>query len=87
MPAGDAVDLLGYEVVDNLNLLLAAAMLAGSDVQAFDGASQLLLGLLAAVARLVEERVVHVLRHQSEDILRLGAGHRHGHGAEGDSRT
>ena len=30
-------------------------------------------GLLAAVAGLIEERVVHVLRHQREDVLRLGA--------------
>ena len=35
---GDAVDLLGDEVVDDLHLLLAAAMLAGADIQAFDRA-------------------------------------------------
>ena len=45
------------QVVDHLQLLLAAAVLAGADVAAFDRAAELLLGLLAAVAGLVEERL------------------------------
>ena len=35
---GDAVDALGDQVADDLHLLVAAAMLAGADVQALDGA-------------------------------------------------
>ena len=84
---GDAVHLLGDEILHDLHLLVAAAVLAGADIHAFEGAVRFRFGLLAAVARLIEERVVHVLRHQSEDVLRLGAGHRYGHGAEGDSRA
>ena len=45
-------------------------MLAGADVLAVELAAGFGLGLLAAVAGLVEERVVHVLRHQREDVLR-----------------
>ena len=66
---GDAVDLLGHEILHDLHLLVAAAMLAGADIHAFEGAVGFRFGLLAAVARLVEERVVHVLRHQREDEL------------------
>ena len=72
---GDAVDLLGDQVVDDLHLLLAAAVLAGADILALELARELLLGLLAAVAGLVEERVVHVLRHERERVL-LGARRR-----------
>jgi hypothetical protein len=64
-----AVDLLGDQVGDDLHLLVAAAVLAGADVEALDCALQLCLGLLAAVAGLVEERVVGVLRHQREDVF------------------
>ena len=63
---GDAVDLLGDQVEHDLDLLLAAAMLAGADILALELAAGLGLGLLAAVAGLVEERVVHVLRHERE---------------------
>jgi hypothetical protein len=65
---------LGDEVLHHLHLLLAAAVLARSDVVALDLAAELLLGLLATVARLIEERIVHVLRHQGECHLALGAG-------------
>ena len=58
------------QVIDHLQLLLAAAVLAGADVAAFDRAAELLLGLLATVAGLIEERVVHVLRHQREGVVR-----------------
>ena len=66
---GDAVDLLGDEVGDDLRLLVAAAVLAGADVEALDRAVELLLGLLAAGERLVEERVVGVLRHEREGVF------------------
>ena len=45
-------------------------MLAGADIEALEIA-ELLLGLHAAVASLIEERVVGVLRHQREDRLVL----------------
>ena len=73
---GDAVDALGDQVEDDLDLLLAAAMLARADILALELAAELALGLHAAVAGLVEERVVHVLRHQREgELLRAGGGH------------
>ncbi len=70
----DAVDALGDQILHDLHLLVAAAMLAGADIHALERAVRFRLGLLAAVAGLVEERVVHVLRHQREDELRLSAG-------------
>ena len=33
---GDAVDFLGDQVIDDLDLLFTAAVLAGADIQAFD---------------------------------------------------
>jgi hypothetical protein len=71
----DAVDALGHEVGHNLHLLVTAAMLAGADIEAFERAIGLRLGLLAAVARLVEERIVGVLRHERKRqlVLRLRA--------------
>lgn len=74
---GDAVDLFRNQVVDDLNLLIAAAMLAGPDIDALDGAGELLLGFLAPVTGLIEKRVVHVFRYERERVflpLRLSAG-------------
>jgi hypothetical protein len=70
----------GDEVLDDLHLFVATAVLARADVFAYEGTVRLGFGLLAAVARLIEERVVHVLRHQREDVLRLhGRGERRRH--------
>ena len=44
----DTVDLLGDQVGDHLRLFVAAAMLSGADIEAFDLAVEFLLGLLAA---------------------------------------
>ena len=84
---GDAIHLLGHEVLDDRDLFVTAAMLAGADVHALESAVGFGFGLLAAVAGLVEERVVHVLRHKREDVLRLGAGGRDRQGADGKDRA
>ena len=69
---------------------IAAAVFPGADVEALDGAGELLLRLPAAVARLVEEGVVHVLRHEREHVflLRLSLVAREGErgGGERDHR-
>ena len=64
---------LAMRSLHDLDLLLAAAMLAGTDIEALDRAGEFLLRLLAAAPRLVEERVVHVLGHERENVL-LGLG-------------
>ena len=66
----DAVDLLGDEIGDDLRFLVAAAVFARADVEALDGALQLLFRLLAAGEGLIEERIVGVLRHERERIGR-----------------
>src|SRR6185295_5156290 len=72
---GNAVDLLGDEVVDDLDLLFAAAMLARTDIEALDRAGEFLFRLLAAGQRLVEERVVHILGNEGENVFfRRGIG-------------
>ena len=81
----DAVDLLGDEVGDDLRFLVAAAMFAGADVEALDRAVELLLRLLAAGERLVEERIVGVLRHQREGVG-LGGSRRGRNGQQGARR-
>ena len=72
--------MLGDQVADDLDLLLAAAMLGRADVLAGDLAVGLGLGLHAAVAGLIEERVVQVLWHQREGeaVGRLTARRREG---------
>ena len=70
----DAVDMLGDEVLDDLHLFLLGGV-GRADEQALD-AADLLRRLHASVARLVEERIVHRLRNESEDLV-LGFG---GHG-------
>ena len=70
----DAVDMLGDEVLDDLHLLLLGRV-GRADEQALD-AADFLRRLHAAVARLVEERIVHRLRHEREHLV-LGLG-RHG---------
>ena len=75
---------LGDQVEHDLDLLLAAAMLAGADIFALELAAELGLGLHAAVAGLIEERIVHVLRHQRErELVRL----RRRHAGEGGQTT
>ncbi len=69
---GNAVDLLGDQIGDDLCLLVAAAVLAGTDIEAFDRAVEFLLGLLAASQRLVEEWVVGVLGYQREGVFLIG---------------
>ena len=82
----DAVDLLGYEIGDDLRFLVAAAVLARPDVEALHRALQFRFGLLAAGERLIEERIVGVLRHERERVgLRGGRdGHRREQGAACD---
>ena len=65
---GDAVDPLGDEIGDDLRFLVAAAVLAGADVEALDRAVEFLFRLLAAGEGLVKERIVGVLGHQRERI-------------------
>ena len=67
----NAVDLLGDEVGHDLGFLVAAAVLAGADIEALHRALELGLGLLAARQRLIEERVVGVLGHERK---RIGVG-------------
>ena len=71
---GDAVDLLGDEVGDDLRFLVAAAMFARPDVQALDRAGELLLRLLATGKRLVEEGVIGVLWHERKSVGVGGSG-------------
>ena len=77
----DAVNALADEVLDDLELL-ELGVLARPDVHALD-VGLFGLGLVAAVAREVEERVVHRLRHEGE--LHLAVAVREGRSArEGD---
>ena len=80
---GDAIDLLGDEVGHDLRFLVAAAVLARSDIEALHRALELGFGLLAAGQRLIEERVVGVLRHERERV-RVGRSRR---GRDGHQRT
>ena len=70
-----------------ISLFVTAAMLSGADVHALESAVGFGFGLLAAVASLVEERVVHVLRDKCEDELRLGASGRDRQGPDGKDRA
>jgi len=81
---GNAIDLLGHEILHDLDLFVAAAVLAGADIHAFKGAVGFSLGLLAAITGLVEERVVHVLGNQREGELRLGPDGGHGKRPKGN---
>ncbi len=73
-------DTLGDQVGDHLCFFVAAAVFAGTDIEAFDLASQFLLGLLTAELGLIEEGVVGVLRHEGEsvDLVRGLAGNARG---------
>ena len=52
-----------------MDLLVTAAMLARTDIEALDRTVRFLLGFLAAVPGLIEERVIHVLRNKCEGVL------------------
>ena len=68
---GDAVDAARHEVLDDLDLLFLG-VLARTGVEALD-VRKLGLRRLAAVAGLVEERVVHRLGNQGERLLLIVA--------------
>ncbi|MGX7874592.1 hypothetical protein ACVDG5_019120 [Mesorhizobium sp. ORM6] len=74
----------GNQILHDLDLLLTATVFAGSDVHALECAFGLGLCLLAAITRLIEIRVVHVLRHQRECVFLLGVGLSDRQGGRGD---
>jgi hypothetical protein len=63
--------MLGDQVLDHLHLLLLGGVSRAYE-QALD-AADLFRRLHAAVARLIEERIVHRLRHKREHLV-LGFG-------------
>ena len=89
----DAVDALGDQVGDDLDLLVTAAVLGRAGEEALDlVGADLVDRLFAAELRLVEERVVEVLRHHGDDQLvrcaRLpGEEHTRRHGAGDECGT
>ena len=66
--------MLGDKILNDLHLLLLGRV-SRADEQALD-AADLLRRLHAAVARLIEERIVHRLRDESEDLVLGFSGHR-----------
>src|SRR5262249_43546778 len=70
----NAVDLLGDQVLHDRDLLVATAVFTRADVHALESAVGFFLGLLAAIARLIEKWIVHVLRHERENFLALRVG-------------
>ena len=83
---GDAVDLLGDQVVDDLHLLVAPAMLAGSDVQAFDGASSSFSAFLQPSRAWSKNGLFVFFGHQGEHILLGLCVGALGHGEDGRRR-
>jgi hypothetical protein len=73
----DAVDTLRNQILNDLNLF-GFGVLARADIDAFDIA-EFLLRLLAAIARKIEEGIIHGLRHEgkTELVLRICGRDKH----------